>query len=120
MVENVEDIIILFQKNDDGTYTVEVSGGHGVINCEWLALEYNTSSIFNGSYTTGTYSDTTQFAFNISLYSSSETFGPVYVANYNYLEIVAVDELGQVSRYIFKLPNAELISLEHTIVDTIS
>ena len=117
MIENVEDIIILFQKNEDGTYTVEVSGGYGIINCEWIALEYNPSSMFIGSKKTGTYSDITQFAFNISLYYSSDTLVPVY-GNYNYFEIAAIDELGQISRYMFNLPNAELISSEHTILTT--
>ena len=116
MIENVEDIIILFQKNDDETYTVEVSGGYGVINCDWIASEYSTSSILAGFSKKGTYSNTTQFTFSIDLYPSTSS-GMAVVIDYNYIKIVATDELGQRAVYNFKLSNAELISSEHTIVD---
>ncbi len=116
MIENIEDIIILFQNNEDGTYTVEVSGGYGVINCDWIASEYSTSSILTGFSKKGTYSNTTQFAFSIDLCPSTSS-GMAVVIDYNYIKIVATDELGQRAVYNFKLSNAELISSEHTIVD---
>lgn len=105
IVENVEDIIILFQPNEDGTYTVEVFGGYGEVDYFWIAWTSMSTVNEGGAH----YTSTTPFSFHVAL--------PATVFTYQSITITATDELGQRAVYNFKLSNAELISSEHTIVD---
>lgn len=105
IVENVEDIIILLQRNEDGTYTVEVSGGYGEVDYFWIAWTSMSTVNEGGAH----YTSTTPFSFHVAL--------PATVFTYQSITITATDELGQRAVYNFKLSNAELISSEHTIVD---
>lgn len=105
IVENVEDIIILFQPNEDGTYTVEVSGGYGEVDYVWIAWT-SMPTVNDGGWH---HTSITPFSFHLTL--------PSTVFTYQSITITATDELGQRAVYNFKLPNAELISSEHTIVD---
>lgn len=113
-IENVEDIIILLQKNDDGTYTIEVSGGYGNIKCKWNTYEHG--AIYSHVLRSGIHEANAPFSFDIKLSITTSDYG--YVLNPGtHIKITATDELGQQAVYNFKLSNAELISSEHTIVD---
>ncbi len=100
IIENVESITILLKGNGDSTYTVEVSGGYGKITCQ--CYTYTSASNID---ILGVHSQITQFSFSIGK-----------IDNYKSIQIWATDELGQQSLYSFKLPTAELISFENTII----
>ncbi len=104
VVKNVEDIIILLQRNEDGTYTVEVSGGYGAVDYVWIAWTSMPTVNEGGAYHTST----PPFSFHVALPP---------ILTYQSITIEATDELGQQSVYTFKLPTAELLSSEHRIVD---
>ncbi len=125
IIENVEKINILLQKNGDSIYTVEISGGYGKIDCHYRTPESWMTNRFEGEY-----SANTPFSFmfhgSIGIISVPIIDGQINViggqtiggfgTESTEIIIVATDELGQRAVYHFELSTGKLISFENTII----
>ena len=97
-LENVNEITIFLEWNENDSYTIELTGGYGKFQVSWTYVT---------PFPVTAFCETNESKVDIDLpYKTSDK-----------VTITVIDELGQQSVYTFKLPTAELLSSEHTIVD---